>query len=1299
MENLFKRLLGQTQGPPTRAAASSSMGDDEKNMNLASLSAAASATPYPSTGALMSTGASATPKGARKRGMNNTRAGEATLLPERESYEDFKLRILNLAINAGDCYKDLTPAFTEGGDDINDAATTTTGASSARVRNALSAEQKKIIFDQLLVYMFDLTSEVATKTLRIDPNAAEKDALKRKVITFFYKNGFDTPPINDTNNVTTSIKNFVEENYFQCPKGRNFKYNLHMSEDDRQKFPQLGIDGINIIYDAAGVLPHNIFLPGSYEIISTPGSYIDPGTKIKNPLESLNVKTSKGIIPDSLRNAPYEYTIDSDILHKYGLSDIVTSIKIGYGGLTKGGKEEPRPQDSFRISFKVNTRDKAKKGEVGSINFNPTSIGSGFGFRLLNSFDQHQIFNSDPKRAAAEYFKGNAQKNKFIYEKHESFKKEIEKDGIENVITNEFIKYLIMKELGDTLQVLWLDVITEDPSYIGASGNPITKENTFVMTGDAMLIARCILNGYNCIYLSGASSTFYLSNVAMETLPLLSEKLPELEPNPEEVIRKREIVPAVRRGVLRTPSAAAAQSMVVDEPHLGFEEDPNPALNAYLAHNYGVINTLIDKGNAEPSFAGKNIWFYLAAYLKHHTDVMYGVLKRNVIVGETIEMFKYNELPEGKLRSSIYTFSKIMNNMPKISAEQFPRNKEIEGKGKKQYVCFKKEYNVLWRKIYPDGTSDIYEGNFHNDELFQSISVGMTPEKKGIFYVKYYNNQIPYPDSLFTNINDTNTILETINPLNKLYKITESDLENAPPNIAYFLHKMETQSSDKDISTKETKIGDLNCYFEEDYIEETGRTPRKRATLATVATPAKQGGGAFQYNERPADYELETYKPYFANPGYATFYTLSRFPRVFLMGYSIMRFLRESFQVRTKEIDTLFKFCGDALDPELSKLLTEVFLHADEPNYHYNVESDEELEKQMEHMATLDKYMYYTIEVVRAVSGGTGLFAEGNMMLMETIGAMLEGYRLVSKKVISKDEVISEEYQDLTIKYRDIFVDVTTVFFRALIQNYNDLADIGKADVVNSISCYEHKIKNAVMSGVDEIMVPLEILIRRKKEEEVEKSEIEMAGPSEMPAPMPVSMTAPVPVPMPVTSATAMMNRGMVMPMNRGIGPETMGNNNENMPKTPPPEREGAMELSTPPRTPQLDLSRFWEENGRPYQKIKSQGLYSRGPRVINAKRAFSRERSARSASGLGDKQPPRSEQGFSRSRRRSLVGRRGDESYERQPIYSTENYNNLGGGGPKTKKRLVKDQLCSQRERTALKPKRTRRKARKERK
>ena len=176
----------------------------------------------------MSTGASATPKGARKRGMNNTRAGEATLLPERESYEDFKLRILNLAINAGDCYKDLTPAFTEGGDDINDAATTTTGASSARVRNALSAEQKKIIFDQLLVYMFDLTSEVATKTLRIDPNAAEKDALKRKVITFFYKNGFDTPPINDTNNVTTSIKNFVEENYFQCPKGRNFKYNLHI---------------------------------------------------------------------------------------------------------------------------------------------------------------------------------------------------------------------------------------------------------------------------------------------------------------------------------------------------------------------------------------------------------------------------------------------------------------------------------------------------------------------------------------------------------------------------------------------------------------------------------------------------------------------------------------------------------------------------------------------------------------------------------------------------------------------------------------------------------------------------------------------------------------------------------------------------------------------------------------------------------------------------------------------------------------------------------------------------------------
>lgn len=1194
-------------------------GSAQENDNVAmstSASASASAYPYGATGRLNSSNPLSTqaPLGkGKKRAMNNNIGEEVVALEQTndfrasESYDDFKRRILNIAINAGDCYKDLTPAFTvEGIEDdefaLNseaaETATTSTGASGARRgKLALSAKQKKEVFDQLLVYMFDLNGEVATKSLRYYVDAAKKDAFKSKVTTFFYKDGFDVGPINDTNNVTTSIKNFVEENYFQCPKGRNFKYNLHMSEDDKQKFPLLGIDGINIIYDAAGVLPHNIFLPGSYEIICTPGSYIDPGTKIKNPVEIPNIKTSKGVIPDSLRGQPNTYTIGDDILRSYGLSDIITSIVVTYEGLTK--KEPRRPQESFRVSFAVNTRKSEKllrPDEVGSIHFNSTSIGSGFGFKELNSFDQHQLqLINGVRKGAAEYFKGNAHKNKFIYTNHQNFIGEINNNAKEDYnITNEFIKYIIMKELGDTLQVAWLDVITQDPSFIGASGKQITKDNTFVMTGDAMLIARCILNGYNCIYLSGASSTFYLNNISASTLPLLSEKLPELKPNPEEIVR------AARKLGPKTPIAAFSSAMVRDEEYIIYpiNTDDSDALKGYLAHNQGVINSLIDKGNAEKSIPGKDIWFYLAAYLKHHTDEMYKALKRSGADADTIKMFHFKILDDGAVEDDFYSFLDVGASFG-APIEEIPVSKIG---GSQQYICYSRtEADVIWRKLFTTGEYNYYAGAY--DELFEKISMGMSAEEKGLFYAKYYS-YLKYPSELVTDIRQINTIIENFNTYNPLYNIAESDLIEQK-TVAYFLNKLEASSND-DISIVNTTIspGD-RCYFGKEV--ETGRTPRKRAALATPAKPAKQGGGALTYEERPTDYELETYRAYFANPGYATFYALSRFPRVFLMGYSIMRFLRKMLNARTSEIDALFKFCEDALDPQLSKLLTEVFLHVDEPNYYYNVDSEAELEKQIKYMANLDTFMYYTIEIVRVVSEGTGLFAAGNEILMGTIRGMFEG------RVPVSSSVIVPELEKALVENRDIFVIVGTKFFRALIQNYNDLADVGKADMVNSISCYEHKIKNSVMSGVEEIMMPLEILIKERKH----------------------------------------------------IKPYT------------PSTRE------------RVDMSGFWRKNiGETENRLR--GYLNRwGPIVTNVnKRAVSRGRKniGKSVSGLFPKQAPRSEGRFTQSRIRARSGRRGEG---REPNRETveelfANNNSWGGARPKTKKR------------TALKPKRTRRKERK---
>ena len=1248
----------------------------------------------PSSGALMSTGAFATPKGARKRTMNNVRAGVKTLLPATESFEDFKLRILNLAINAGDCYKDLTPAFTTEGGEVEDDAlnteevetgTTSTGigATGRAKKLALKASVKKEIFDQLLVYMFDLTREVATKTLSTDPNAAAKDALKRKVITFFYKNGFPTrkkgedpktKPINDTNNVTTSIKNFVEENYFVCPKGRHFKYNLHMSEDDRHKFPELGIDGINIIYDAAGVLPQNIFLPGSYKIICTPGSYIDPGTKIKNETELENIEKRIGIIPNELNNIAARYSIGDNILRKYGLNDIIRSIDISYNGLTKGGKESPRPYDSFNIFFKINTvksENILSKGEdINKIHFNPTTINSGFSMRDLNGIYTNQAIDIPQETlhiSAAEYFKGNANKNKFIHTYYERFIHEKENPRPEDYkITNEFIKFIIIKELGDTLQVAWLDKLTQEPIYVGANNKKITKENTFVMTGDAMLIARCILNGYNCIYLTGASSTFYLSNVAMDTLPLLSEKLPELVPNPIKERMQKTPGPKVAP---KTPGALGVPTMVVEEPRVGFVEDPNPVLNEYLMHNYGVINNLIEKGNAETTIAGKNIWFYFAAYLKHHTDVMHAALKASGADAETIRLFYLNRLGKEN-KKALDHFLNINRQIDIINIPNEPILRYNEEKTK-NYQCFTNKYDVLLRVEEGIKTS-YYYGTY--DDLFNSITNHMIDEEeKGKFYIKYYN-PIIYPTELVNNITKINTIVENFNTYNPLYKTNIDEINSRLYGVEYFLHKLQTESPDADISIGKPMFNELYCYFEKEEEAVTGmaKRVRRQSVFSPQGKKDEQGGGAFVYTERPADYEFETYRPYFANPGYATFYALSRFPRVFLMGYSIMRFLRKVFNVQTSEIDALFKFCEDALDPQLSKLLTEIFMHADEPNYYYNVDSDEELEKQIKYMTDLDTFMYYTIEVVRAVSEGTGLFAARNEILMGTINGMIKDHSRNSGKIINKDDVISKEIQDIILAQRDIFVIVGTKFFRALIQNYNDLADAGKADMVNSISCYEHKIKNTVMSGVEEIMIPLEMLIRQKET----KTAI-MANDKKV-------------VVAPLVSATAMANgkRVVVAPLVSQIphvkGLQGMSNDEEEyIPETPPPEREDSMNMAngvvtTPNKA--KDMSAFWNSNVQKssVQKLIKQGLYNRGnPRITNG--ATSRGRTPYSSTLKVD---PRAR---SQSRRRgTFTGREYNELRRPQLETSYQGYKAGGGERPKTKKR------------TPLKHKRTRRKERK---
>ena len=1049
-----------------------------------------------------------------------------------ESVEDFKIRALNIAINAGDCYKDLTPGFilnmgrvvetdseNQGGGAGKSKGKTRNAKSKRKsgkqitpkakhtqvkiteekTRFALTPTQKKNIFDTLLVTMFDMNQELAMKTLTKYPFSLEKDALKRKIITFFYKNGFDVPPINDTNNVTISIKNYIEENYFQCPSGRKFKYNLHMSEDDRTKIPSFADNKINIIYDAAGMLPHNIFLPDTYKIVYTPGTYIDPGVKITNLIEQPNILNIEGIIPNRLQQK--NYNIDNKILEKYGLNDIIHNISINYKP-----KQDGSAADAIDFDFTINTWE---KGSIKQIDFNPTVIQSRFSISdITNTFTFQTFSNKKYQRDqtklsaiaegfrkwvyappsisienhAKEYFNGNATKNKFIYDNYSNFIND--KPATFYKYSNEFIKFLIMKELGDTMQVMWLDVITDDPEIKGANNKPITKENTFVMTGDSMLIARCILNGYNCIHLQGASTIFYLSNVDMETLPLMSEKLPELKPHHDE--KKTAAILEIINPKYQEPEIERNKIIGNIMENVNIDE----RLNFYLTNNINVINKVIKKGNdIEKTVEGQNLCYYIAACLIHHTQIIYNKLR--VIVGitdEIINQFKFKELfDESSLANGFYKFLDI-NYLEEDTPIVDPFAPTL---------CYTNDWNfVFYNKLtnryltgeftYEEDTifNTVFPYDIPNDPISQRPINSTDLKNKVKDYIKYYQS-LPYPKEFngeLTGKNKIGFISGLDVGFSLLYKITEEEIKEIK-NVDYFLEKMGTQDT--------TLIDHILIPNKVPVTPETYKyCVTKIVKLATKAEPAtkakpKYRGGGLEYTEGLADYEYETYKLYFKNPGYATFYALTRFPRVFLMGYSILRFIRKVFHITTPTITELFTFCKDMLEPDISRLLTNIFSNLNEINYYYNVNTDEEFAARLKRLRIMDDQMYSTIRMLQGLSSMTGIFTTNNERLLETVGTMLK-----EQVPVMVGSAVTPELEKLLKANSELFTERASRFFQLLIQHYNELADAGRADMVNSISCYENKINNRILTHVPEIMAPIEVM----KEQALQANVVRMAS-------------------------------------------------------------------------------------------------------------------------------------------------------------------------------------------------------------
>ena len=196
---------------------------------------------------------------------------------------------------------------------------------------------------------------------------------------------------------------------------------------------------MNIAFDC-GDGPDKLFK--EYTLIITPGSILDPGHKDKHH--------------KTLYDAPIkeESSISEGVLKDLDLSTAVTSIKFSR---PRGGKYEVEIHTSIPgYTNKTYTFDK-------------------------------QTYKPDD-----DVFKGNNVKNAFI------------KEHWKNPAKLPDIKmYVLAKELGDTMQAMWLK------QAIDKSGGELPPGETAMLTSDKILFLRCLIHDIPCIIPEKGIPTLY----------------------------------------------------------------------------------------------------------------------------------------------------------------------------------------------------------------------------------------------------------------------------------------------------------------------------------------------------------------------------------------------------------------------------------------------------------------------------------------------------------------------------------------------------------------------------------------------------------------------------------------------------------------------------------------------------------------------------------------------------------------------------------------------------------------------
>ena len=265
--------------------------------------------------------------------------------------------------------------------------------------------------------------------------------------------------------------------------------------------------------------------------IITPGTILDPASKEKNG--SYFTESIGGIEYNKLPLDPY--------INNLNLQNIIN-------GQIEATKTRVNGADAFKVKIPVKS--------------------SVFGTDKIEATLLKDTFKPAEEDKSAPYFKGNKTKNDYIHDNYDKIDKagDSGKDKEKKNVNNEIKKYLLVKELGDTLQVQWLNYLFDVSPVDQAATEELpeirryNKGNTVIITNDTVVLYRSIINNVPVLLTYGGKSILYKSADANATA-LINAAM--IKTTRDEVIAHNESIIKVIQDVVDTPATAPKNKWIL----------------------------------------------------------------------------------------------------------------------------------------------------------------------------------------------------------------------------------------------------------------------------------------------------------------------------------------------------------------------------------------------------------------------------------------------------------------------------------------------------------------------------------------------------------------------------------------------------------------------------------------------------------------------------------------------------------------------------------------------------------------